>query len=246
MKDQNHNLFIQRDLEPLVKPLGRVTHLESIKQGLQSIHFNDETSFMIDLQSGSLSNQASLCKLLGYCEELKSLLELKKICHVDHFSHVMHVCKTYIKFCEKQLLIQDLSSLSLTFKIRKNNGSFIKIFCQISVCESHENQLTKLLVKFTNIDFISSDCDLSWALQADPIDKLNFKNLVATKFIHTFSARENDIIKEVFKGNSNHQIGKKLFISNHTVATHRKNIFKKSNCNSVASLFSYCRQRGLI
>ena len=209
-------------------------------------HLKDETSVIIDLKNGSLSNQANLHKLLGYSEEPKSFQDLKAMCHKDHLFHVMHVCQTYLDYCQKNLLIQDFSSLSITFKMRKNNGSFIKTLCQISVWESHENQLNKLLIKFIDINFISPESNLAWTLQADPVNRLNFKKLVATKFINTFSPRELELIKEICSGISNTQIGRKLFISNHTVATHRKNIFKKSNCNSVASLFGYCRQRGLI
>ena len=250
MKNKNHSegiyLFKQTDFEPLVNFKGRVTQVNKFNSDFKVNHLKDETAFIIDLQNGVLSNQISLCELLDYCKEPKSLDDLKKMCHKNHLSHVKHICKTYIDYCQKHLLIQDQSSLSLTFKMQKSNGSFIKIFCQISVWESHENQLTKLMIKFTDIDFIASDCDLTWALQSNTEDRLKFKNLVAAKYITTFSVRELDIVKEICTGLSNIQIGKKLFISNHTVATHRKNIYKKSNCKNVASLISFCRQKGLI
>jgi len=250
MKDKIHlteiDLFNAREREPLINIEVSVSHLNKINSHFQANHLKDETSVIIDLKNGSLSNQASLYKLLGYSKELRSLQDLKAMCHKDHLLHVMHVCKTYLDYCQKNILIQDFSSLSITFKMRKNNGSFIKTLCQISVWESHENQLTKLLIKFIDINFISPESSLAWTLQADVANRLNFKKLVATKFINTFSPRELELIKEICSGISNIQIGKKLFISSHTVASHRKNIFKKSSCSSPASLFSYCRQRGLI
>jgi len=67
---------------------------------------------------------------------------------------------------------------------------------------------------------------------------------ISNQFLMTLWKTKH-IKKKIFTGISNTQIGKKLFISSHTVASHRKNIFKKSSCSSPASLFSYCRQRGL-
>ena len=250
MKDKKH--LKERDLlyagkrEPLIKIEGKVPNLNKINSPFQANFLRDETSVILELKTGSLSNQASLYKLLGYAKEPKSLQDLMAMCHKDQLFHALHVCNKYIDYCQKKILIQDLSSLSITFKMRKNNGSFIKVICQISVWESHENQLTKLLIKLTDISFISSDCDLAWTLQADTVNRVKFKNLVATKFINAFSPRELEIVKEICTGNSNPQIARKLFISNHTVATHRKNIFKKSDCHSASSLYSYCRQRGLI
>jgi len=249
MKDTNHskelNFSFIKDCTPLVKVKGSLSPLNKTKFNTQHNPLNNQTSFIINLQNDLLSNQLNLCSSLGYSKEPKTLLELKSMCMTSHLQHVEHICKTYINFCKKYLLLQDGSSLSLTFKVRKSNGSLINILCQINVFESDGNQPTKLLVKCTDINFISFDCDLAWALQSHMTNKLKFKKLVAVKYMTTFSSRELEIIRELCAGFNNTQIGKKLFISNHTVATHRKNIFKKSKCHSTSSLYHYCRQRGL-
>lgn len=53
------------------------------------------------------------------------------------------------------------------------------------------------------------------------------------------SSREKDIVREVAKGLSNKQIAAKLFLSVHTVATHRRNIASKLNIHSAAGLTIY-------
>ena len=55
----------------------------------------------------------------------------------------------------------------------------------------------------------------------------------------TLSAREKDVVKLLAKGLSNKEISEKLFISPHTVITHRKNITRKLNIRSVAGLIVY-------
>jgi DNA-binding NarL/FixJ family response regulator len=60
------------------------------------------------------------------------------------------------------------------------------------------------------------------------------------------TTREVEIIKLVEKELSNKQIADALFISERTVETHRKNIFRKTNTNSVLGLIKYAYQHKLI
>ncbi len=58
--------------------------------------------------------------------------------------------------------------------------------------------------------------------------------------------RELEIIKLIGAENTNGEIAEKLFISERTVETHRKNIFKKTGSKSVVGLINYAYERGLI
>jgi len=60
------------------------------------------------------------------------------------------------------------------------------------------------------------------------------------------SEREKDILKEVALGLTNNDIADKLFISAHTVITHRKKITKKLGIKSVSGLTVYAIINGLI
>lgn len=59
------------------------------------------------------------------------------------------------------------------------------------------------------------------------------------KSIGQLSAREKEICLLLTKGHSSAEIGELLFISTDTVRTHRKNIFRKLECNSVKELIFY-------
>jgi DNA-binding NarL/FixJ family response regulator len=61
----------------------------------------------------------------------------------------------------------------------------------------------------------------------------------AQKSDKTLSSRELDVLKLLVKGMSNKEISDKLFISTHTVISHRKNITHKLNIKSVAGLTVY-------
>jgi len=60
------------------------------------------------------------------------------------------------------------------------------------------------------------------------------------------SEREKEILKEVALGLTNNDIADKLFISVHTVITHRKKITKKLGIKSVSGLTVYAIINGLI
>ena len=58
--------------------------------------------------------------------------------------------------------------------------------------------------------------------------------------------REIEIIHALADGLTSSQIGEKLFISEHTVKTHRKNILKKLDLHSSSELIQYALNKGII
>jgi DNA-binding NarL/FixJ family response regulator len=60
------------------------------------------------------------------------------------------------------------------------------------------------------------------------------------------TTRELEIIRHIEKEFNNKQIAEALFISERTVETHRKNIFRKTNTNSVIGLVKYAYEHKLI
>ena len=102
------------------------------------------------------------------------------------------------------------------------------------------------MINLTNISFLSTQSPVAWILEADTEQQVKFKKRVAKKYMKLFTPREMDIIKQIQNGFSNVKIGDKLFISDKTVATHRKRILKKSKCHSANELVAYCMQRGIL
>jgi DNA-binding NarL/FixJ family response regulator len=60
------------------------------------------------------------------------------------------------------------------------------------------------------------------------------------------TVREKEIIQLMEKEFSNKQIADTLFISERTVETHRKNIFRKTNTSSVLGLIKYAYQHKIV
>ena len=81
----------------------------------------------------------------------------------------------------------------------------------------------------------------------DKLDKLFDSHLIEDQEeTNTLSAREKEIIIGVVKGLTNKEIANSLFLSTHTVITHRRNIARKLEIHSTAGLTVYAIMNKLI
>jgi two-component system, NarL family, nitrate/nitrite response regulator NarL len=74
---------------------------------------------------------------------------------------------------------------------------------------------------------------------------MNDYNKAATKE-ELLTERESEILRLITKEYSNKQIAEKLFISERTVETHRKNIFRKTNTSSLVGLIKYAFENSYV
>ncbi|MFA8450853.1 MAG: response regulator transcription factor [Bacteroidales bacterium] len=63
---------------------------------------------------------------------------------------------------------------------------------------------------------------------------------------NTLSQREKAILKHIAMGQTNNEIAENLFISSHTVMTHRKNITRKLAIKTVSGLTVYALLNGIV
>ena len=78
------------------------------------------------------------------------------------------------------------------------------------------------------------------------ITKMILTDLSAEKKDELLTERELEILKLIVKEYSNKAIAEKLFISERTVETHRKNIFRKTNTGSLVGLVKFAFGHNLV
>ncbi len=92
------------------------------------------------------------------------------------------------------------------------------------------DELTAAIIKVANGQMFFS------AEVTDTMMKTMLEPKNTNKDTVSLTPREIEIVKLISTELSNSKIGEKLFISERTVETHRKNIFRKTNTKSVAGL----------
>ena len=159
--------------------------------------------------------------------------------------------KSIIKGSMSQLMyirVPEYSNLiSMSYRFRKNDGSYARILSNTTVHQTDaQGKIISVLIKYTNISFVDESDVVEWMVNTNYLDLENIRSAVYDQDHANFTSREIQVIRELFNGHVNKEIALKLHISEHTVATHRKNILLKSNCSSVQELRSFCKKNGLL
>ena len=158
--------------------------------------------------------------------------------------------QTIVKATIKQLMQitvpEYLNVLNMSYRFRKSNGEYANIMSNTIVIKTNDHdQMEQVLIKYTDISFTSESEAVEWMADATYLDEEIIKKEVYGEDKMIFTNRELEVIKHIFDGDSNDEISTKLYISKHTVTTHRKNILLKSGCHDTNQLKDYCLRKGI-
>jgi DNA-binding CsgD family transcriptional regulator len=133
------------------------------------------------------------------------------------------------------------------------------VFLQEEFCKTSSKELiTRILNNSNQIHFICVNKDsansepLTIHLNEESqeiiqkIKRITERNEVQTNSMADLSDRERDVLVQVALGHSNKEIADKLFISIHTVISHRKHITDKLGIKSISGLTVYAILNKLI
>lgn len=204
---------------------------ELSRAGLASIIDRHELLERVDVLSGG-------DRLKGSIEEMDPDVIL-----IDHTSSgfsiemVPHVLEHHPE-ARFVAITPDRSGLAIQTAIRSGIMSYIKKDCSIqeiqdALVETAKGQkffcgkileaISEVGLNLDNIEREYLDCDAV-----------------------SLSEREAEIIKLIAEGYTNNRIAEKLFISDHTVTTHRKNIMKKLGVRNTAGIVLYAVKTELV
>lgn len=130
--------------------------------------------------------------------------------------------------------------VSYDLRIKNAEEEYIRILHQvITINQSTEGHVLQTLGVHTDITHIKKEGEpkLSFiGLEGEPsfID-VDYRKAFADH-LDRFTLREKEILNHLCEGLTSHEIADILFISEHTVRTHRKNILKKAVVKSTAEL----------
>ena len=145
---------------------------------------------------------------------------------------------------EKNKIVMNLDSM---YKI--SNGDYIHFLQQSACIESDGNGNPILFLTYIhNITYLKKEKTSNLIITAlNDLEWWNFNfNNNLLEAVHPLSKQEKNVLSYLAKGKSSKEIAKELFISPHTVDTHRKNLLEKTNCINTTGMITYCKIVGLI
>ncbi|MFN3800801.1 response regulator [Belliella pelovolcani] len=190
---------------------------------------------------------------------IKSILEKEPTLKVIGEANTAEVALEFIKQNEVDLLITDfnlpeMDGLALVRLVKK-----ISPITKIIMLSMHDEvHLVKEILKEGINGYIlknDSHKELLSAIAAVDAGKIYLSNDINKIIINSLqfpdeermlTDREREILKLIAMEFSNRDIADQLFISERTVETHRKNIFRKTKTNSLVGLIKFAYANNLI
>ena len=172
---------------------------------------------------------------------------------------------SYFEDCKQISIVSQLDRIDrMEEKLAAYNPDILIINPLLIAYDANE-QFLKICRDFSNVipvALVNSYVDASILKQFKDVIEINDgKQKVVTKIFNLLndnnisqdkpesvelSNRETDVLIALVKGMTNKEISDKLFISVHTVITHRKNIIRKTGIKSVSGLTVYALLNNLV
>lgn len=193
----------------------------------------------------------SVLPVLGYQPEELTLEKLMNSIHPDDLSNFINFEATVTQFW-KQLPPEKVMKYKsrYDYRIRKKDGSYLRILQQIVTIQSDlDGAVLRTFVVHTDISHLKRDNKMTLSfigMEGEPsyIDVQPIESFRPSKGLLT--RREMDILLLITQNYTSKEIAEILRISPETVATHRKNIYCKTDVSSVLELAQLALQKGWI
>lgn len=190
---------------------------------------------------------------------VKSLLSQEDDLHIAGQVSSAEAALEFLKKQDVDLIITDYSMPGMDGLTLLNTVKRIAPNTKVILLSMHdETHLVKeilkagvngyVLKKDTHKELLNAIRDVSQGriyLSSD-VNKLLITNLNNPDEGKLLTDREREILKLIAKEYTNKNIAEELFISERTVETHRKNIFKKTGTNSLVGLIKFAYANNLI
>lgn len=198
----------------------------------------------------------SIADILGLDPELATVDSILSCIHPEDINYVVQTESASLSFMLNQVGKGKLKSYyktSYCFRFKVVGGNY-ELFHNESVFFADEEigRISQVLHIHTNINHLTAVNDYTSSLMGLKETDSTWSPVNANKEAESsslnlhFSKREMEIIKLIALGYKSEEIAESLFISLHTVQSHRKNIIRKSGVKTSSELISLCVKEGLI
>ena len=194
--------------------------------------------YVFNFRNKEVSSIKGVEEMLGYTEHEFNYNSMMRAVHPDDTDALSRVMAAVVEYAGPAWSGSEVV-LNITYRMRKKNGNYIKVLCQTTI---NNNRLDKQIVsQLTDISFMKSGNYVEWTFDAPNLDQKKFRMYVQQSYQKFFSSRELEVLELIDKGLTSNAIAEKLFLSKHTVDTHRRKMLQKAGCTNAIELLEFYR-----
>jgi len=203
--------------------------------------------YIFDWKSNKIPYQKGIERMLGYTTEEFNVATLAEYIHPDDGDRYMYLVKITNEWA-RELKPEPYSiEVVIDYRVRHKEGWYMKVMRQSTIYECCRDRTPKSAMNMlTNISGIKTDNSVNLSITNLETGAVYLENIDQLTIDFCFSNREKDILSCLKKGMSSNEIGLKLFISRHTVDTHRRNMLTKTKCRNVMEMVQLAARLGIV
>ena len=210
--------------------------------------------YTLNIGDSSLSNcSTSILNIHGFSEAPQNLLQIINLIHPDDLQYVIAAEEAAILQILKMGAESALKlKVSYCFRMKVADGSYHLFHHQaLQTVLDQNGHILQALNIHTRINHLTNvnlhNVTISGIDDRDDFIQINVNNQSqGLQFYDILTKRELEILSLIASGLSAVEISNKIFISVHTVKTHRRNILRKTHTNKSSELIKKCIEWGLI
>ena len=230
----------------------RTFDFELKKKFLDFFQVGDSYYYIIDIQHDKFIHISDTVeRVLGYKKDLMTVSFLMSIVHPDDRHSFLNSSNAAIDFFKK-LPREKITKYKYNkdFRLKTAGGAYIRILQQVLILSyDNDNNALRVFGVHTDISHLKTDNTSVMSfigLEGEP----SYIN-VQPKEIYKpskeiFTKREKEVIRHLLSGKQTAAIAEAMFISKHTVDTHRKNILAKTKTKTTMEMTIKVISEGLV
>ncbi len=193
--------------------------------------------------------------LLGISPEEFSLEKLFDIMHPEDSEKMYKRQQKVTDFLFTKISKEEIPQYKVVYLIRlkDTNGNYKTILHQsVALVLSKRGKIQKILGIHTDVSYLNTPIDhtISFISRKLPsyhsLENDSDFTLIENNCQKKLTQREQEILKLLAEGRDLNYISEVLYISPHTVKTHKRNILRKSECRNITEIVARCIREGVI
>ncbi|WP_139957180.1 response regulator transcription factor [Flavicella sediminum] len=168
--------------------------------------------------------------------------------HEEDIKLWLECLQSLMHFTMVELPEEKRSKMSYTwnYRIKKGAGGYVNIIQNTTPMQFDQSGKPVIgLAHYTVFDdsiYMDICASAKFLNENNEYETLFFKNMSTKNLLGAVTNRERDVIRLLLLNLNSDEIAEKLFLSKHTIDTHRRNILKKFSIGSTGELISFFKQ----